>query len=56
MCRPACARAAATPRMAALSDSVPPEVKRISPGRQASSSATRSRAPSSPLRAAWASR
>ena len=53
MCRPA---AAATPRMAALSASVPPDVKTISPAVQPSRPATTSRASSSACRARCASR
>ena len=54
MCHPVAA--AATPRMAALSASVPPDVNTISPGAQPSRPATTSRASSSACRARCASR
>ncbi len=44
------------PKMAALSPSVPPELKTTSASRQLSSSATAARACSTPLRAVWPSR
>ena len=46
--------ASATPRTARLSDSVPPEVKTISPGSRPRKAATSSRASSRSRRARWA--
>ncbi len=51
MWRPRFSSASAIPTIAALSDSVPPPVKTISPGSQPSKPATRSRAWSTAARA-----